>query len=375
MEDRENFWRGCLLGLAVGDAMGYTVDGLSWDEILRDYGPDGIRGYDLVNGYADISSHTQLAAYTGCGLLMGMTRGQRLGRMAPYVRYVELAMREWSQAQHMRRQPERTVCWVSEVEELRRRRCLETRLLDALSQKQLGSLAEPTKISHDPGVLCAAATVGLFFSPDRMPAHEVGVLGAETVALTNGDPMAFLSGAVVAYVIAGILQEPEIPLRQQFLQAAEAVEGQFGREFSQASDLKRLLDRAVMMASNKVLPARDAMDYLVCATAAQCVAGAMYVCLTCREDFDAAMILAVNHSGRSATVAALAGAILGAKYGAETIQDFYLEGLESVQVLAELAQDLHQGCPLGLGPGFFDDTWDQKYIQGRRVDPTGWAEE
>ena len=48
MDNRESAYRGCLLGLAVGDAMGYAVDRLSWEEICRDYGPEGIRGYDLV---------------------------------------------------------------------------------------------------------------------------------------------------------------------------------------------------------------------------------------------------------------------------------------------------------------------------------------
>ena len=33
--------------------MGYTVDSLSIQEIRQSYGPNGLLGYDLVNGYAD----------------------------------------------------------------------------------------------------------------------------------------------------------------------------------------------------------------------------------------------------------------------------------------------------------------------------------
>ena len=51
----QSSYRGCLLGLAVGDAMGYTVDNRSWQEIQEDYGPNGLLGYDLVNGYADVT--------------------------------------------------------------------------------------------------------------------------------------------------------------------------------------------------------------------------------------------------------------------------------------------------------------------------------
>ena len=44
----QSSYRGCLLGLAVGDAMGYTVDSRSWQEIQEDYGPNGLLGYDLL---------------------------------------------------------------------------------------------------------------------------------------------------------------------------------------------------------------------------------------------------------------------------------------------------------------------------------------
>ena len=91
--------RGALLGLAVGDAMGYTVDSLSIQEIRQSYGPNGLLGYDLVNGYADVTSYTQLAAFTCNGLLLGLTRGQMTGKMLPLHRYVGLSSREWAASQ------------------------------------------------------------------------------------------------------------------------------------------------------------------------------------------------------------------------------------------------------------------------------------
>lgn len=63
MDRRLSSYTGCLLGLAAGDAMGYAVDDMTLDKIRQDYGPDGLLGYDLVNGYAETSSYTQVAAY------------------------------------------------------------------------------------------------------------------------------------------------------------------------------------------------------------------------------------------------------------------------------------------------------------------------
>lgn len=375
MADRAVSYRGCLLGLAVGDAMGYTVDSKSWTQICQDYGPNGLLGYDLVNGYADVSSYTQIAAFAANGLLMGATRGQLQGRMAPFVHYITLALREWSQIQHTRKAPDKPCCWVSQVPELRRRRCMDTRMLDILSREALGTLDEPINSAQTPGALTAAIPVGLFFDPERMHVQEVGRLGAEAVALTHGDPSAFLSGAVLAYVIAGIVQDTDMPLSAHFLHAADAVAGQFGREHPQATALRDLLRRTVSQAETPSAPPVQTMERLNCGACGQVLAGAAYAALACNGDFDAAMIIAVNHSGRSAAVGALAGAVLGAKLGEEALPEFYLECLEPVESLRTLADDLARGCPLDRSAKLFDDDWDRKYIQGEMVEAGGWFED
>lgn len=78
MVRRQDRFHGCILGAAAGDALGYCVDDKTLTQIQDSCGPEGIRGYDALNGYAAISSHTQLAMFTANGLLFGATRG-RLG--------------------------------------------------------------------------------------------------------------------------------------------------------------------------------------------------------------------------------------------------------------------------------------------------------
>lgn len=368
-------YRGCLLGLAVGDAMGYAVDDKSWEEICRDYGPNGLLGYDLVNGFAEVTSYTQIAAVAANGLLMGTTRGQLQGRMAPFIRYISLAVKEWGQTQHTRREPDRAYCWICWVPELRRRRCMDTRMLDTLRRETYGTPEEPVNDFTTPGMITAPVAVGLFFDPERMQVQEVGRLGAEAVALTHGDPLSFLTGAALAYIIAAILQDTQTPLAEHFLQAADAVAAQFGREYPQAKELKDLIHRTVSSTNSRSLSAQHAMERLRCDDYAHVLCGAIYAVLTCGNDFDAAMITAVNHSGCSAAVGAVCGAILGARLGAEALPEFYLECLECDDVLCELADDLAQGCPLDRSARLFDDDWDRKYVCGERVEPAQWAEE
>lgn len=68
--------RGCLIGGAAGDALGYPVEFFS-EQTLRDRcGDGGIRQYllDPVSGTARISDDTQMTLFTANGLLVGDTR-------------------------------------------------------------------------------------------------------------------------------------------------------------------------------------------------------------------------------------------------------------------------------------------------------------
>ncbi len=357
-------YRGCLLGLAVGDAMGYTVDSKTWPEIQEDYGPNGLLGYDLVNGYAEITSYTQLAAFTCDGLLVGMTRGQVQGKMAPFVRYVAMAQREWAAGQRPWGRPERTLCWLLEQPELCRRHCMDTRLLDTLARKTLGTPEEPANSYNGPGGITAAIGVGLFFDPERMDQAEIDRLGIEAVALTHGNSLAFLSGGVLAHIVSRCGRDRALPLKELYTQAMHALETRFGHEYSQVYEITALLRHAMILAEDGSTTAQEAMQRLKCENAAQILAGAVYATLAFTEDFDGAMIAAVNHSGRSAAVGAIVGAILGARMGEAALPEFYLECLESAPALRELADDLYQGYPLIVGGKIFDGDWDRKYLHG-----------
>ena len=357
-------YRGCLLGLAVGDAMGYTVDALSWPEIREDYGPNGLLGYDLVNGYAEITSYTQLAAFTCNGLLLGITRGQMKGRMLPYVRYIALSDREWCVSQRPWGRPEKTYCWRLHQPELCRRHCMDTRMMDTISRGTAGAPEEPVNHFQNCGSITTAAGVGLFFDPDRMAQEETDRLGAEAVALTHGSPLAFLTGALVAHIISRVLRDRKMPLETLYRSACEALEQQFGHQYSHTYEITSTLRTAIRMAGEPDIKPQEAMERLRCTNAAQVLAGAGYATLVCREDFDNAMITAINHSGRAAAVGALAGAILGARLGEEALPDFYLDCLEPVDILRQLADDICQGCPMEKGSRLFDDDWHRKYLRG-----------
>lgn len=359
MDHRLSSCRGCMLGLAVGDALGYTVDSKTWEHIRHTYGPNGLRGYDLANGRAAVSSYTQIAAYVANGLLIGTTRG----RQKQFPKYMTQAMKEWALRQNLPGDPTQNSCWVSAVPQMRNRHCRDIRMLDALRAKTLGTPETPINKADSPGSLTAAAMVGLAYDPKYLQPPDVALSGAQAVALTHGDPKTFLSGAVLGLLIAALVQEPETSLQEHFLCAAEALEPLFADRRPEAVQLAADLKAAV---TDIDLDAdhQQKMEQLHCYSAAECLAGAFYACSVCEGDFDKAMIIAVNHSGRSAAVGSITGAILGAQLGAEAIPDFYLESLEVVPVLDVLAKDLTRGSPTS---GLFDDDWNIKYNEGKPV--------
>lgn len=357
MDEKVAAYSGCLLGMAVGDAMGYTVDKKSWDEICEDYGPNGLLGYDLVNGCADITSYTQIPAFLCNGFLLGAIRGNP----ELYPRYMTLAMREWAKSQEFRGAAEKTFCWVAQVPAMRRRLCMDTRMLDALNRETLGTPQKPVFRSEFPGALTSAVAVGLCHATARLDPEQICELGANAVAFTHGEPEAFLSGAFLATAIARILQQPEQPLIPLYQQLCEEMQARYAAQWEQVYTITDLVARAIALTKDPEMSPLAAMTLLGCTTAPECLAGAIYASIIHVANFDEAMIVSVNHSGRSAAVAAVSGALLGAKMGVEALPEFYLESLESGPFLRELAHDL---CNAKQVMNLFDDSWDLKYVQG-----------
>ena len=359
-------YRGCLLGMAVGDAMGYTVDSHTWKEIQEDYGPNGLLGYGTINGYAEITSYTQLAAFTIDGLLVGLTRGQMRGQMAPFIQYIGMSSREWASSQRYWDRPGQTHCWLLQQQEMCQHHCMDTRMLDTLSRKRLGTPEEPRNGCSGPQGLTSAIGVGLFFHPDRVDQQEIDRLGAESVALTHGNPEAFLTGGVVSHLISRLIQNPEADLKKLICQAMDALRDQFGHEYSQAYEICNLLKMTLALSEGLYHDHVEIMERIHCETSEQVLAAALYACLIGGNDFDTSMIIAINHSGRSAAVGAITGAIQGIRLGEKALPDFYLDDLESAATLRELADDVYHGCPMEKGNRLFDLDWDRKYLHGGR---------
>lgn len=362
--------RGCLIGGAAGDALGYAVEFLSERAIRAEFGNKGITEYQLQNGLARVSDDTQMTMFTANGLLFAITRFRTHGVLGAGIPdYISCAYRDWYRTQtEPYRCPDRkkgVFCsWLMNVPELYARRAPGTTCMSAISSGCAGSIPNPVNNSKGCGGVMRVAPVGLFFEQWHTPL-EVDMLGAETAALTHGHEMGYIPAAMLVHIVQlGALCEG-IPLKAAVLDSELAMKKLFP-ESRELPGFLKLIDQAVTLSESN-------MDDLTAIhqlgegwVGDEALAIAIYCALKYSQDFDKALIAAVNHRGDSDSTGAITGNILGAYLGLSQIPRKYLEKLELLDILTELADDLYEDCELSgykLPVTPREIAWNQKYVE------------
>jgi len=174
----EDRYLGCMLGLALGDALGAPVEFLSLKAIKHVHGPEGLANLPLYPLYTD---DTQMSLATAYGLLDYLNYGQNPVD-AVYERYLE-----WLQSQNNpseRRSPGRTC-------------------LTALSREKKGSVKNWLNDSKGCGGVMRVAPVGLV----AKSAKEAFELGRDCAALTHTHPTGYLAACFLAQLVYHLMND------------------------------------------------------------------------------------------------------------------------------------------------------------------------
>ena len=360
-------FRGCLIGGAAGDALGYAVEFLSESFIRSRFGPEGIREYRLKDGLARISDDTQMTLFTANGLLHGETRGCLRGIMGYPAGYVAIAYREWYKTQiesfeHCNRKF--ITCWLLNVPELFAARAPGNTCMSAIDNGCCGSIEKPTNNSKGCGGVMRVAPVGLFYGDARCCGMTVDLLAADIAALTHGHEMGYIPAAMLSRIVRLVSHHEGITLKEAVLDSITAME----RIFSGAKHLPGFLDlmnKAVALSESNE-PDLDAIHQLGQGWVGdEALAIAIYCALKYANDFDSAIIASVNHGGDSDSTGAITGNILGAYLGLSAIPEKYTKNLELLDVITEIADDLYYGCGLDEYTQSTDPrdiAWEKKYV-------------
>ncbi len=362
MRDQDKF-RGCLIGGAAGDALGYAVEVMSEEQIVRKYGPKGILGYDLSFGAARISDETQLTLFTATGLLGGTTRGLRRGIHAAYTSYINDSYKDWLRTQ-TEAYPLKTAhhySWLVNLPGMFVRRAPKATCIKALRRGGGGTTQNSINQSTDGGGVVRVAPVGLYFC-DRLQwiDKEVDKMGAEVAALTHGHPMGWIPAAAHTHIIRKIVQDGfdvETACQDALIKIR--------RFFSNIDGLPEMTEKLEMAMELAKKPGYDlaAIHRLgEGRTAPEILAIAVYCAVRYKEDFDHALIVAVNHRGESDSTGCITGNILGASLGYSHLPQKYLQKIEMQEVILEVADDLWQDCSLDIDVPL-ESSWIEKYVE------------
>lgn len=185
--------RGGLVGGAIGDALGYPIEFMSWKAIQKKYGVDGIQNYvlDFETGAAVFSDDTQMSLFTANGILIGETLRHLKGTQGAIANYIHIAYQEWLKTQEWGADRNQThSCWLFEIPDLHCNRTPGTTCLSALRTGKMGSIDAPLNSSKGCGGVMRVAPLALYYKPENdADQRSLDADGAEIAAITHGHPL------------------------------------------------------------------------------------------------------------------------------------------------------------------------------------------
>lgn len=324
-----NRFKGCILGGAVGDALGYPIEFMSEEEIFFTYGENGITGYNLNNGVAEISDDTQMTLFTIDGLLL--SDGDEIESIRNcYIDWANTQMGEinigiegYSNLMNVKelfssREPGRT--------------CLM-----AILNGAKGSINNPINNSKGCGGIMRTAPIGLYFKNKSL--KETALLAAKASALTHSHELGYLSSAMFSVIIACIVHY-NMNIEESVIKAIEVVKECFvDKEY--LNELIEIVEKALKL-SKENLEELEAIHILGDGwVAEETLAIAIYCSLKYSNNFEKGIIASVNHKGDSDSTGAVTGNILGAYLCIDRISNDFLKNLEIRKVIEDIVEKLY----------------------------------
>lgn len=308
-------FRGCLLGLAIGDALGAPVEFDKLTDIRRRFGPEGIT--DLVPWHG-----LPAGAYTDD---TQMTLATIQGMLAAHAAGKPLAGKDWATAVYRA-----YLDWLKTQDDPGQRRAPGNTCLSALRSGKMGTLNGPLNYSKGCGGVMRTAPVGLAFR-----GAEAFRQGAEYAVITHGHPSGYLSAGFMAELIGHLLDG--VTLDEGLDHSSETLRIYAGYEETLA---KVVQARTLAENGTAIDPAiREIGEGWV---GEEALGVAIFCALRFPDDYRVAVIAGANHDGDVDSTASMAGAILGTIHGADAIPAEWIEKIENRQEIESLAVRMYE---------------------------------
>ena len=351
--------QGCLLGGAVGDALGAPVEFMSLASIRAKYGLVGISNYSPVYGrIGAITDDTQMTLFTAEGLLRAYVRANLRGICSipsvvcgAYLRWLETQKRSY------KRRKKGTGGWLYHVPELWSQRAPGNTCLSSLeAMKSVKTDSRAPNDSKGAGGIMRVGPAAMMYAGQGNKALDVFCLAMECAWLTHGHPSGFLSAAAYAVVLHAVLCGKSI---KEGIDTSKSLL----IEHPDHAEVIHAINAAVRLADDEISD-DEAIQELGEAWVGEEALGIALFCSLRAKNLETGVMLAVNHDGDSDTTGILVGQLLGAKYGLSAIPERWLENLELRDVLMTIATDLSEHESWNLDEYDYDENIVARYPGG-----------
>lgn len=364
----QDLYVGCLIGGAIGDALGAPVEFMSTAEIAGKFGSGGIQDYAPAFGkLGAITDDTQMTLFTAEGVVRSWVRAFVHAPCA-IPGQIAMAYQRWLHTQGLQH-PMHNDClngWLITHQNLFARRAPGGTCLSGLqSMKSKGDLANND--SKGCGGVMRVAPIGMYFATLAIKGDasksdllkEAFETGCRSAAITHGHPTGQLASGAFAAIVMLLLTNTSLDC------AVEAVLPLLAA-YPEHEETTRAIEHACRLAKERPNDSGALGDLGGGWIAEEALAIALY-CALSATDFPAGVILAVNHGGDSDSTGSMAGQLLGAMYGASAIPTSWRTPLELGAVIDAVAYDLATFAYWGSGTGDAADERSARY-QGEPVD-------
>ena len=396
-------YRGCLLGGAAGDALGYAIEFDREEAIAARYGSHGIRDYQLdERGLAPFSDDTQMTLYTANSLLCSLaalsaqaygdtqasggaptssdaqaSSGAPAPAPAPLPSPAALAAYapaqmaqfyvEWMYTQVSPYPLAEPKAWISSLPELFASRAPGVTCMNACEAMANG--AKAVNNSKGCGGIMRMAPVGLINTCPSFSGVELQRLGAQLAELTHCHELGWMPAGVFAHIVSLLSRDEASSVREAATQALNTLPEAFPNAHY-LGQLQELLRYTLRLADSDI-PDLEAIHALGEGwVAEEALAIGLLCSLRHENDFAGAITSAVNHGGDSDSTGAIAGNIVGAHLGLTEIPQRYLEHLELRDTISKIADDLFTGPQASPDLYFPSASPDGDGVQPQQVSTT-----
>lgn len=328
--EKTSLVRGCLLGGAVGDALGAPIEFMSLTHIKQMYGPHGVTGYREMDDHGYITDDTQMTLFTAEGILLSKERG------SDPVKEVFYAYERWLVTQGVIAPPsvpqERLEDGTLHLEgKLQEQRAPGSTCLSSLMRRRDSIYDPEQKLNNSKGcgTVMRMSPVGLLYEPED--AFRYGKIFS---ALTHGHPTGYLSGAAAAMLFSLVFRGVE--LRRGVQEVLSRLESEPGHHETSGA-----LRAALNCVEDACLDVAEALPYLGEGwVAEEALAISVYCALKFKGDFRGGVLAAVNITGDSDSTGAITGGLLGASLGVEAIPEEWLDDLYERDVVEDVCEQV-----------------------------------